>query len=303
MSLKILLADGNMTAQNMGKKILAATGHDVVTVSNGVAAIKKIAEVHPDIVLLDVYMAGYSGVEVCRMKATAELAEIPILLTVGKTEPFNAEQWTKVKADGLIIKPFDVANLITAVEKLAGCSDPPEPVASSWLDEFHLSMEVTADAEARPAQRRPEKSPVSEAAVHSQLTSASEAYRSAPVAGGKPAQPPFSRHQSGEICDVCGHVNLEGASVCEQCDVPLPSSVTTHRSDRQAPGPLASEEIGRMAGAIWHALSTRGERSLAQLKKEVSGKGPLFDWAIGWLAREDKIVITPNNRSFTVRLK
>ncbi|HXZ45707.1 MAG TPA: response regulator, partial [Pseudolabrys sp.] len=127
MSLKILLADDDMTAQNMGKKILAAVGYDVITVSNGVAAIKKIAEVHPDIVLLDAYMAGYSGVELCKkMKATAELAKMPILLTVGQMEPFSAEQGIKVNADGLIVKPFDVANLIVAVEKLVGRSRQPE---------------------------------------------------------------------------------------------------------------------------------------------------------------------------------
>jgi hypothetical protein len=63
------------------------------------------------------------------------------------------------------------------------------------------------------------------------------------------------------------------------------------------------EDIGQMAGAIWHTLNTRGERSLAQLKKEVSAKGPLLDWAIGWLAREDEIVITPKGHSFTMRLK
>ena len=50
------------------------------------------------------------------------------------------------------------------------------------------------------------------------------------------------------------------------------------------------EEIGTTAGAIWHALTTKGELSLAQLKKDVKGKPPLFDWAIGWLAREGKIV-------------
>ena len=153
MALKILLADGNMTARNMGKKILAAIGYDVVTVSNGVAAIKKIAEVHPDIVLLDVYMAGHSGVELCgKMKATAELAKIPILLTVGRMEPFNTENAIKVKADGLIVKPFDVANLTSVVEKLAGCSCPPEPAASPSVDvhEFQVSKEVAAGAQARP---------------------------------------------------------------------------------------------------------------------------------------------------------
>ncbi len=63
------------------------------------------------------------------------------------------------------------------------------------------------------------------------------------------------------------------------------------------------EEVGFVAGAIWEALSAKGELSLAQLKKEVKGKTPLFDWAIGWLAREEKIVITAEKRSFRIRLK
>jgi Winged helix-turn-helix domain (DUF2582) len=63
------------------------------------------------------------------------------------------------------------------------------------------------------------------------------------------------------------------------------------------------DEIGTVAGKIWQSLNTRGELSLAQLKREVNGKTPLFDWAVGWLAREDKIVVTPEKRSFRLRLK
>jgi hypothetical protein len=63
------------------------------------------------------------------------------------------------------------------------------------------------------------------------------------------------------------------------------------------------EEIGLTAGKIWHVLDARGELPLAQLKKEVKGKTSIFDWAIGWLLREDKIVITPEKRSFHIRLK
>ena len=62
------------------------------------------------------------------------------------------------------------------------------------------------------------------------------------------------------------------------------------------------EEIGSTAGMIWRTLDAKGELSLAQLKKEVNGKAPIFDWAIGWLAREDKIVITQEKRSFCIRL-
>ena len=63
------------------------------------------------------------------------------------------------------------------------------------------------------------------------------------------------------------------------------------------------EKIGFTAGEIWHALNARGEMPLAKLKKQVQGAGPLFDWAVGWLAREDKLVITPDRRSFRLRLK
>ena len=68
-------------------------------------------------------------------------------------------------------------------------------------------------------------------------------------------------------------------------------------------GATIDEEIGQMGGAIWYALNTHGEVSLAQLKKLVEGKGPIFDWAIGWLAREGKVVITPERRHFSIRLE
>ena len=63
------------------------------------------------------------------------------------------------------------------------------------------------------------------------------------------------------------------------------------------------EEIGSTAGIIWHALNEKDELSLAQLKRKVNGKTPVFDWAVGWLAREDKIMITREKRSFCLHLK
>jgi CheY-like chemotaxis protein len=120
-SLKILLADDSMTAQNMGKKILADAGYDVVAVSNGAQAVKKMAEHKPDIAILDIYMPGYTGLEVCeRVKSTLESAKTPVLLTVGKMEPYRPEDGSRVHADGVIVKPFEASDLLAVVEKLAG---------------------------------------------------------------------------------------------------------------------------------------------------------------------------------------
>jgi winged helix-turn-helix protein DUF2582 len=66
---------------------------------------------------------------------------------------------------------------------------------------------------------------------------------------------------------------------------------------------VMKEEIGLTAGMVWRTLNTKGELSLAQLKREVNGKTPLFDWAVGWLAREHKIRITREKCSFRVCLK
>src|SRR5438067_824252 len=108
-----------MTAQNMGKKILSDAGYEVVAVSNGAAALKKINELKPELVVLDVYMPGYTGLEVCeKMRSAHETSKTPVLLTVGKMEAYKAEDGVRVKANGVIVKPFEATDLLAAIEKL-----------------------------------------------------------------------------------------------------------------------------------------------------------------------------------------
>ena len=119
MARKILLADDSVTAQNMGRKILTDAGYEVVTVNNGSAALKKILEQRPDLIVLDVYMPGYSGLEVCqRIKENKETSRIPILLTVGKLEPFKPEEARRARADAFVVKPFEASELLAALTKL-----------------------------------------------------------------------------------------------------------------------------------------------------------------------------------------
>ncbi len=143
MSLRILFADDSVTAQNMGKKILTEAGYDVVAVSNGAAAVKKIAEQKPDIIILDVYMPGYSGLEVCE-KVRSSLATIktPVLLTVGKMEPYKPEDANRVRADGVIIKPFEASDLLAIIKKFEEriaqmpAPAPPAPPARRPVEEI-----------------------------------------------------------------------------------------------------------------------------------------------------------------------
>src|SRR5271163_3431459 len=139
----------------MGRKILADAGYDVATVNNGSAALKRIAEIKPDLIVLDVYMPGYSGLEVCqRLKDAAETAHIPVLLTVGKLEPFKPEEARRVKADAHIVKPFEASELLTAITRLEDRMVPQAEgrfsTSVSGLERFDGNSkrtETTADAD------------------------------------------------------------------------------------------------------------------------------------------------------------
>jgi len=116
---RILLADDSVTAQNMGRRILSEAGYEVSTVNNGPAALKKIAEQKPDLIILDIYMPGYGGIEVCqKIKEDAQTSSIPVLLTVGKLEPFKADEARKVHADAHLVKPFEATELLAALTRL-----------------------------------------------------------------------------------------------------------------------------------------------------------------------------------------
>jgi CheY-like chemotaxis protein len=166
--IKILLADDSLTAQNMGKKILSEAGHEVVTVSNGAAAAKKIAELKPELVLLDVFMPGYSGLELCeKLRNAADTAKLPVLLTVGKMEPYSPQEGARVKADGVIIKPFEASDLTSAVERLAQKLKPASAPAPShentmkmappaeFKDESYLAWKQDTPTEGEESQSGP----------------------------------------------------------------------------------------------------------------------------------------------------
>ncbi len=152
MARKILLADDSVTAQNMGRKILADAGYDVVTVNNGSAALKRIAELQPDLIVLDVYMPGYSGLEVCqRLKDAAETAHLPVLLTVGKLEPFKAEEARRVRADAHIVKPFEASELLTAIarleDRIVPRSPESDPANAGWMSRLSFPSKKKKDRE------------------------------------------------------------------------------------------------------------------------------------------------------------
>jgi hypothetical protein len=63
------------------------------------------------------------------------------------------------------------------------------------------------------------------------------------------------------------------------------------------------EQVGDAAGEVWRLLNQAGPQTLAQLKKKLNGSGELLGFAVGWLAREDKLEILKEKRTIVLRLK
>ncbi len=64
-----------------------------------------------------------------------------------------------------------------------------------------------------------------------------------------------------------------------------------------------SESISRTAGVIWNYLDKNGPTTVSQLTRNINETDKLLQRSIGWLAREDKIVIETVNRAETLSLK
>ncbi len=160
---KVLVADDNSNIQKMVTLLLKDQGIEVTAVGNGEAAVRRLPDLLPDVVLADVFMPVRNGYEVCEfIKRDPRFSHIPVVLLLGAFDPLDETEAKRVGADGVLKKPFVPPDpLLTMIrgllEKIAPESLVPAaiPVASETLH-----------ADARPAARvAPLPAPLDEAEV------------------------------------------------------------------------------------------------------------------------------------------
>ena len=104
---KVLVADDNSNIPRMVTDALKDQGIEVIAVGHGEAAVRKLADVKPDLILADVFMPVRNGYEVCEfVKKDERFAHIPVVLLVGAFDPVDQHEVKRVQADGLLKKPF-----------------------------------------------------------------------------------------------------------------------------------------------------------------------------------------------------
>ncbi len=115
----ILTIDDSKGLRLMVEKALSAYDCEVNEASNGFNGFFAIERARPDLILLDVAMPVMNGVDMLeRLKATPELADIPVLMLTSPTDHPVMGDIATLGASGTLMKPFTPAALLEKIRNL-----------------------------------------------------------------------------------------------------------------------------------------------------------------------------------------
>lgn len=109
----ILLVDDDPGIMAAVKQALASHGYEMRTATNGEEALSEFERETPDLILLDLMMPKYDGLEVC--KRIREISTIPIIVLSIKGSEADIVSVLDLGADDFLVKPFRLAELLARV--------------------------------------------------------------------------------------------------------------------------------------------------------------------------------------------
>lgn len=158
---RILLADDSPNAQRMGERILREEGFEVVSVTDGETALVRLKDVDPDVIIADVFLPTHSGIEICRrVKSSAELRHMQVVLTAGILEPFNEEEAKAAGCDGILKKPFEASVVMDLIKPLVDTAQFARGLFGEQVEMRKAAVETAvAEAVERERAARPDIDP------------------------------------------------------------------------------------------------------------------------------------------------
>lgn len=115
---KIFIADDDEAIVDATSMMLQAMGYQVSSTLNG-AEVKKAILEKPDLLLLDIWMSGIDGRDICReIKGNPATKDTPILMLSASRQ--ISQSALECGADDFLAKPFEMATLLEKIENLTG---------------------------------------------------------------------------------------------------------------------------------------------------------------------------------------
>jgi two-component system, OmpR family, response regulator MprA len=120
----VLLVDDDAPIRRMLERTLAAEGYDVSAAADGGSALAQVERSMPDVIVLDVAMAGLDGLAVTR-RLRAKGLRVPILLLTARDALRERVAGLDAGADDYLVKPFEIEELTARIRALLRRNQPP----------------------------------------------------------------------------------------------------------------------------------------------------------------------------------
>jgi CheY-like chemotaxis protein len=116
---RILLADDSPQALRLAEQILTGQGHEVVSVTDGASALRRLEDAKPDLLVLDLYLPTRNAFEIARfLRAQERYRTLPIIFAPGAADEFEEQDAKNAGADVILRKPFEASALLDATQTL-----------------------------------------------------------------------------------------------------------------------------------------------------------------------------------------
>ncbi len=127
---RILLVDDEEDILSVYSKRLKYLGYEVETANDGLSAIRRAIDWHPDCILLDIMMPEPNGWDTCRiLQMLPSTQNIPVLMCSTKNEREDVVKSLAAGAKDYMIKPFDMKVVTPKLTRILG--EPPAATAKT----------------------------------------------------------------------------------------------------------------------------------------------------------------------------
>jgi len=109
----LLLVDDDAQIRELLKMYFAKEGFTIEEAADGVEAIRKVVEIKPNLVILDIMMPVLDGIEVCRQ--IRKFSQVPIIMLTARTEDEDRILGLELGADDYVSKPFNPREMVARV--------------------------------------------------------------------------------------------------------------------------------------------------------------------------------------------
>ena len=110
---RVLVVDDDVKTVKLVKLYLNRDGYRVLTAYDGLEALRRAREGHPDLIVLDLMLPGMDGLEVCR--TLRKESDVPIIMLTARTTDHDRLTGLDLGADDYVTKPFSPRELAARV--------------------------------------------------------------------------------------------------------------------------------------------------------------------------------------------